>query len=203
MKQDIRRETRGFAESDLIACIPNLRAFALFRTRNRDQADDLVQDTIVRALGASYQFRAGSNLKAWLFTILRNLHCNVLRKNAHLRTQSIDDPMERQPAVAATQDAGLEFADFCRAFWQLTIDQREVLILVGPSGLSYIEAAKVCGCAIGTIKSRTSRARRELLQTLENGLLQGTRAYPRPLASYIAGWMNDPRASEPATPMAA
>lgn len=203
MKQDIQGENRGFAQSELIACIPHLRAFALFRTRNRDQADDLVQDTIVRALGAAHLFRTGSNLKAWTFTILRNLHCNILRKNAHLRTQSIDDPMERQPAVAATQEARLEFADFCRAFWQLSIDQREVLILVGPAGLSGAEAAQVCGCAIGTIKSRTSRARRELLRILENGLLQGTRAYTRPLASYIAGWMNDPRASAPATPVAA
>jgi RNA polymerase sigma-70 factor (ECF subfamily) len=202
MKQDVCRETSGFAESELIACIPHLRAFALFRTRNRDQADDLVQDTIVRALGASQLFRAGSNLKAWLCTILRNQHCNILRKNAQMRIQSIDDPMQRQPAVAATQEASLEYADFCRAFWQLTIDQREVLILIGPSGLSYVDAAKVCGCAIGTIKSRTSRARRELLKILENGLSRGARGYTPPLSNCIADWMSNPRASAPLAPMA-
>jgi RNA polymerase sigma-70 factor, ECF subfamily len=199
MKQNIRSEARGFAEAELIASIPPLRAFALFRTRNRDQADDLVQDTIVRALDASHLFRTGSNLKAWLFTILRNLHCNILRK----QIQSIDDPMERQPAVAATQEASLEFADFRRAFWELTVDQREVLILVGPGGLSYVDAARVCDCAVGTIKSRMSRARSELWRILEKGFSQGARRDAPPLSNFIAALMDNPRASAPPEPLAA
>ena len=197
------RQTSGFAESDLIACIPHVRAFALFRTRNRERADDLVQDTIVRALGAAHLFRTGSNLKAWMFTILRNLHCTALRKNARMQLQSIDDPMERQPAVPATQEASLEFADFRRAFWQLTVDQREVLILIGPSGLSYLDAAKICGCAVGTIKSRASRARSELWQILEKGVSQGARRDTPPLSDYIANLMNNPRASAPLASVAA
>jgi RNA polymerase sigma-70 factor (ECF subfamily) len=197
------RQTSGFAESDLIACIPHVRAFALFRTRNRERADDLVQDTIVRALGAAHLFRTGSNLKAWMFTILRNLHCTALRKNARMQLQSIDDPMERQPAVPATQEASLEFADFRRAFWQLTVDQREVLILIGPSGLSYLDAAKICGCAVGTIKSRASRARSELWQILEKGFSQGARRDTPPLSDYIANLMNNPRASAPLASVAA
>ena len=164
----------NIGEKDLLACVPHLRAFAWFLARNRERADDLVQDTIVRALAAATQFQAGTNLKGWMFTILRNLHYNEVRKN-RIQTQSLDDPLAYEPAVLPNQVASLEFGDFRRAFWQLADDRREALILIGASGLSYEEAAKVCDCPKGTIKSRVSRARRELLQILEDGLLADRR----------------------------
>ena len=163
-------ETANVSEAELLACVPDLRAFALFLSRNRDRADDLVQDTIVRALTAAHQFRAGTNLKAWLFTILRNHYYSELRSNC-MKPQSLDDPMTPQPGVPPDQLANLEFGDFRRAFWQLQDDWREALILVAAGGLSYEDAAQVCDCAIGTVKSRISRARGALQQLLNDGLL--------------------------------
>jgi RNA polymerase sigma-70 factor (ECF subfamily) len=176
--------TGNIGEEDLLACVPHLRAFAWFLARNRERADDLVQDTIVRALGAAHRFQAGTNLKAWMFTILRNLHYNEVRKN-RVQVQSLDDPLAYEPAILPSQMASLEFGDFRRAFWQLADDQREALILVGASGLSYEEAAKVCECPKGTIKSRVSRARRELLQILEDGLLADRRRDSPAMAGYV------------------
>jgi RNA polymerase sigma-70 factor (ECF subfamily) len=190
-------ETSNVGEADLLACVPHLRAFAWFLARNRDRADDLVQDTIVRALGAAHQFRAGSNLKAWMFTILRNLYCNDVRKN-RFPIQSLDDPMAYEPAVLPTQVSSLEFGDFRRAFWQLGDNGREALILVGASGLSYAEAAKVCDCAKGTIKSRVSRARSELLRILEDDLLADKRRDTPALAGYVGGMLDRMRTASPA-----
>jgi RNA polymerase sigma-70 factor (ECF subfamily) len=166
--------SRNVADHDLIACVPHLRAFARFLTGNRERADDLVQDTVVRALTAAHQFQRGTNLKAWMFTILRNQHYNDVRKT-RIRLQSLDDSSIDEPMAPATQEARLEFGDFRRAFWQLAENQREVLILIGASGLSYEEAAKICNCPTGTIKSRVSRARRELLKTLRDGPLVSRR----------------------------
>jgi RNA polymerase sigma factor (sigma-70 family) len=115
--------TGNIGEGELLACVPHLRAFAWFLARNRERADDLVQDTIVRALGAAHRFQAGTNLKAWMFTILRNLHYNEVRKN-RVQVQSLDDPLAYEPAVLPAQMASLEFGDFRRAFWQLADDQR-------------------------------------------------------------------------------
>jgi RNA polymerase sigma-70 factor (ECF subfamily) len=181
-------------EEELLACVPHLRAFAWFLARNRERADDLVQDTIVRALGAAHRFQAGTNLKAWMFTILRNLHYNELRKN-RVRMQSLDGPLAHEPAVLPTQVASLEFGDFRRAFWQLADDQREALILIGGSGLTYAQAAQVCDCAQGTVKSRVSRARRELLQILEDGLLADRRRDSPAMAGYVGGLLDGPAAS--------
>jgi RNA polymerase sigma-70 factor (ECF subfamily) len=150
---------------DLVQCIPHLRAFARALTGSRDAADDLVQDTIVRALNAADQFTPGTNLKAWLFKILRNQHINIVRRGRHL-VEYVEDISSVSASVPASQDAGLEFEDFARSFMQLTEDQREVLLLVGASGFSYEEASLVCDCAVGTIKSRLSRARRELASHL-------------------------------------
>ena len=184
--------TSYIGEKDLLACIPHLRAFAWFLARNRERADDLVQDTIVRALGAAQQFRAGTNLKGWMFTILRNLHYDEVHKN-RIQMQSLDDPLAHEPTVLPSQVASLEFGDFRRAFWQLADDQREALILVGASGLSYEEAAKACECPKGTIKSRVSRARRELLQILEDGLLADRRRDTPAMAGYIGGLLDGRR----------
>jgi RNA polymerase sigma-70 factor (ECF subfamily) len=169
-----------------------LRAFAWFLARNRERADDLVQDLIVRALSAAHRFQAGTNLKTWMFTILRNLHYNELRKS-RVQIQSLDDPLAYEPAVLPNQVARLEFGDFRGAFWQLADDRREALILVGASGLSYEEAAKICDCPKGTVKGRLSRARRELLQILEDGLLADRRRDSPTMADYVGGLLDGRR----------
>lgn len=168
-------------QSALLDVLPHLRAFARSLTRNRDQADDLVNDAIVRAISASRQFTPGTNFKAWIFTILRNLFYNEGRKR-HSKFTSIDDLTVNEPSINASQEASLEFCDFRRAFWQLNPDQREVLILVGASGLSYEEAAAVCGCRVGTIKSRVSRARADLKHMLDDGTLATVRADIAPVS---------------------
>jgi len=187
-------EGTNVGEADLLACVPHLRAFAWFLARNREDADDLVQDTIIRALTAAHQFRVGTNLKAWMFTILRNLHYNEVRKN-RIQLQSLDDPLAYEPAVMPSQMDSLEFGDFRRAFWQLGDDRREALILIGASGLSYGEAAKVCDCPKGTIKSRVSRARRELLRILEDGLLAGKRRDTPAISGHIGNLFGGRHAS--------
>ncbi len=152
-------------QRELIANIPHLRAFARFVTQNADHANDLVQDTIVRALRARHQFQPGTNFKAWTFTILRNLHVNNLRRQ-RLKFDSIEDGALDYFAVAPGQEARLEFQELKRGMAKLSREHREVLILVGASGFSYEEAAEICGCAVGTIKSRLSRARTELYRIL-------------------------------------
>jgi RNA polymerase sigma-70 factor, ECF subfamily len=165
----------------VVECMPHLRAFARSLTSNRDLADDLVQDAIVRALAAARQYTPGTNFKAWIFTILRNLYYNEGRKRAG-RFSSIDDLAPYEPMVPASQEANLEFCDFRRAFWRLNPDQREVLMLVGASDLSYEEAAAICGCAVGTIKSRASRARRDLRALLTGATLPHARGDLAPVA---------------------
>ncbi|MDB5366770.1 MAG: polymerase subunit sigma-70 [Rhodospirillales bacterium] len=152
-------------QRELIANIPHLRAFARFVTQNADHANDLVQDTIVRALRARHQFAPGTNFKAWTFTILRNLHVNNLRRQ-RLKFDSIEDGALDYFAVAPGQEARLEFQELKRGMAKLSREHREVLILVGASGFSYEEAAEICNCAVGTIKSRLSRARTELYRIL-------------------------------------
>ena len=178
-------ETGNVPESDLIAVLPHLRAFARSLVKNRDRADDLVHDTVVRALTAAHRFEPGTNLKSWMFTILRNQFYNDVRKNKPIL--SLDIPTMPAPSVPAGQEAHLELDDFRRAFWQLGDDKREVLILVGASGRSYEEAAKVCGCAQGTIKSRVSRARLEL----RNILGEGSFANLRRDTPALAGWFGN------------
>src|SRR6185369_4751550 len=174
--------SRADFERTLLETIPHLRAFARSLTRNRERADDLTHDAVVRALAAMDQFTPGTNFKAWIFTILRNLFYNEGRKR-WANFSSIDDMAGFEPSVEPSQQAGLEFSDFRRAFWQLNADQREVLILVGASGLSYEEAAAVCGCRVGTVKSRVSRARNELKQILESGKLTLRRTETMPVGA--------------------
>jgi RNA polymerase sigma-70 factor (ECF subfamily) len=172
-------------QAALVEVLPHLRAFARSLTRRREQADDLVNDAVVRALAAAEQFKPGTNFKAWMFTILRNLFYNEGRKNRPMLP--LDDAEAIVQAVPATQQAALEFCDFRRAFWQLSDDHREVLILVGASGLSYEEAAAVCDCAVGTIKSRVSRARSELTQLLSGDGLKIARVDSAAVSGLDAG----------------
>jgi RNA polymerase sigma-70 factor (ECF subfamily) len=145
--------------------LPALRAFGRSLCGDLSRADDLVQDTVLKAWTNREQFQSGSNLKAWLFTILRNCYYSELRH----RKFEVEDPegiCAGQVAVAPEHDAKLHLRDINRALQQLPPDQREALILVCATGLSYEEAADVCQCAVGTIKSRIARARDRLVELL-------------------------------------
>lgn len=150
---------------DLLRQIPNLRAFAVSLCGNSERADDLVQETLVKAWSSLDTFQSGSNMRAWLFTILRNAYYSDFRK----RRREVEDADGKIAATVAThpeQDGHVDFADLRRALDTLASDQREALILVGASGFSYDEAAEICGVAPGTIKSRVNRARTRLAELL-------------------------------------
>lgn len=148
-------------KQELLPLLPNLRAFARSLCGSSDWADDLVQETILRAWANRQSYQPGSNLKAWLFTILRNYFYNEVRK----RRRSIElhnDQAALEVGVAEAQPTNLHLQDLARALEDLSQDQREALVLVSVDGFSYEEAARICACAIGTVKSRVARARREL-----------------------------------------
>ncbi len=152
-------------KSGLLAAIPNLRAFAVSLAGDADRADDLVQETIVRAWAHMADFSEGTSLRAWLFTILRNVYFSEYRKRRREVPDS-DGAIAGALAAAPSQSAHMDFLDFRSALARLPPDQREALILVGASGLSYEEAASVAGCATGTMKSRVNRARARLADLL-------------------------------------
>ncbi|HWM45537.1 MAG TPA: sigma-70 family RNA polymerase sigma factor [Xanthobacteraceae bacterium] len=149
----------------MLAAVPSLRAFAISLCGNVDRADDLVQEALLRALSNIESFEPGTNMPAWLFTILRNQFRSEYRK----RRREVEDAngkyAENLKSVPE-QPGQIEFAEFRRALQHLPPDQREALILIGASGFSYEEAAKICGCAVGTIKSRVNRARTRLSEML-------------------------------------
>jgi RNA polymerase sigma-70 factor (ECF subfamily) len=150
---------------DILASVPSLRAFAISLSGNGDRADDLVQETLLRALANIDSFQPGSNLPAWLFTILRNLFRSDYRK----RRREVEDAEGRYADTLKSnpeQTGRVEFQEFRTALEKLPPDQREALILVGASGFSYEDAAAICGCAVGTIKSRVNRARTRLADLL-------------------------------------
>jgi RNA polymerase sigma-70 factor, ECF subfamily len=150
----------------MLAAIPKLRAFAISLCRNGDQAEDLVQGTLLRACAKISSFQPGTNMSAWLFTILRNQFYSECRRRRR-EFESFDAHAHAEDkASKPEQMAHAEYNEFCAALAKLPPKQREALILVGASGLSYDEAAKMCGCPAGTIKSRVNRARTELAQLL-------------------------------------
>jgi RNA polymerase sigma-70 factor (ECF subfamily) len=151
--------------TDLIGAIPNLRAFAVSLCGNPDRADDLVQETLVKAWSNLSSFAEGTNLAAWLFTILRNIYYSEYRKRRREVADS-DGAIAARLATAPAQSGHMDFLDFSGALQKLPADQREALILIGASGLSYEEAAGVCNCAVGTMKSRVNRARNRLVELL-------------------------------------
>jgi RNA polymerase sigma-70 factor (ECF subfamily) len=160
----------GVFREDVAALVPHLRAFARSLTGGDIHlADDLVQDTIVNALQAQSQFTPGTNLKAWLFTILRNRFRSVVTRK-HVKAEvSADEDLERRVWAPAVQEVGIEIDAFRRAFRALSPVHREVLVLVGVHGLPYDEVARICGCEVGTVKSRVSRARSILKKMLLEG----------------------------------
>jgi RNA polymerase sigma-70 factor (ECF subfamily) len=152
-------------KNDLIAEIKNLRAFAISLSGSVSLADDLVQETLLRAWSKSDKFQPGTSLRAWLFTILRNIYYSNYRKRAR-EVQDSEGAYARRLAVSGNQESHLDFEDFRKALTKLSAEQREVLTLVGASGLSYEEAAVICNVELGTIKSRLSRARSKLVELL-------------------------------------
>ncbi len=153
----------------IIAAIPGLRAFGLSLTSRSDRADDLVQETLMKAWKHHDSFEEGTNLKAWLYTILRNEFYTQLRKRKR-EVEDADGFYSSKVAVHAEQDGHLDMSDLKGALDKLPEDQREAIILVGASGFSYEEAAEICGVAVGTIKSRVNRARARLTVLLEIGV---------------------------------
>lgn len=155
----------GSFKQDLIREMPNLRAFAVSLCGSASMADDLVQETLLRAWSKWDKFQPGTSLRAWLFTILRNIYYSNCRKSVR-EVQDSDNTYAQRLVVPGDQESHVDLEDFRKALKKLPIEQREVLILVGASGVSYEEAAAICGVEIGTIKSRLSRARTQLVALL-------------------------------------
>ena len=156
----------GEWRNEVVAMIPALRAFAWSLSHNGSDADDLVQDTLIKAWSNRDKFEPGTNLRAWLFTILRNTYyTQVIRRRREVRDETGEyaNNMRTPP----TQDWSVAMRALQAALAQLPDEHREALILVGAAGLSYEEAAEICGCALGTIKSRVNRARARLLKIMD------------------------------------
>jgi len=149
----------------MLAAVPSLRAFAISLSGNIDRADDLVQETLLRAIANIDSFQPGTNMSAWMFTILRNLFRSEYRKRRR-EVEDTDGSYAESLKTHPEQNSRLEFQEFRAALAKLPPDQREALILVGASGFSYEEAAAICECAVGTIKSRVNRARTRLADLL-------------------------------------
>jgi len=153
---------------DLVAMIPHLRAFARTLCGDAAAADDLAQDTMIKAWDARASFQMGTNMKAWAFMILRNQFYSDKRRSWR-QTQLDQEAAERTLVAIDDPSSPLALDELRQALAMLPAEQREALILVGAGGFAYEEAADICGCAIGTVKSRVSRARRALQAILESG----------------------------------
>ncbi|MEH3106002.1 MAG: sigma-70 family RNA polymerase sigma factor [Sphingomonas fennica] len=145
-------------KTELARVIPHLRAFGRSLSGNRDLTDDLVQETLLKAWAARQRFQAGTNMRAWTFIILRNLFLSQMRR-ARFKGEWDELTASKILAAPASQDRHVELGDLQRALLHLPQPQREALILVGAGGFAYEEAAEICGCAVGTIKSRVARGR--------------------------------------------
>ena len=153
-------------KTELLSLVPFLRAFARSLTGNQENADDLAQEALVKAWQSRDSFVPGTNLKAWLFTILRNQFYSD-RRRAWRQAPWDQDAAERIPGGGQDQGWAAELSDTARALRVLTDEQREALILVGAGGFSYEDAAEICHCAVGTVKSRVARARKALIAILD------------------------------------
>src|SRR6188768_4384126 len=149
----------------VLSAVPSLRAFAISLCGYVDRADDLVQETLLRALANIDSFQPGTNMSAWLFTILRNHFRSEYRKRRR-EVEDGDGSYAETLKSHPEQYGRVEFEEFRTALAKLPPDQREALVLVGASGFSYEEAAAICDCAVGTIKSRFNRARTRLSELL-------------------------------------
>ncbi len=183
-------------KDELLAEIKNLRAFAISLSGSISLADDLVQEALLRAWSKSDRFQPGTSLRAWLFTILRNIYYSNYRKRSR-EVQDSDGACARRLTVPGDQESHLDLEDFRKALAKLPAEQREVLTLIGASGLSYEEAAAICEVEIGTIKSRLSRARSKLVELLG---MDETADLPVERRVRRAGAQNPPPANAPRSP---
>jgi RNA polymerase sigma-70 factor (ECF subfamily) len=163
-------------KDQLAQVIPHLRAFGRSLSGSRDLADDLVQETLLKAWAARKRFQAGTNMRAWTFIILRNLFLSQMRR-ARFKGEWDEITASKMLAAPASQDRHVELGDMQRALLHLPQPQREALILVGAGGFAYEEAAEICGCAVGTIKSRVARGRVALENLLSEGKLPSRREH--------------------------
>jgi RNA polymerase sigma-70 factor (ECF subfamily) len=153
-------------KQDLLGVLPHLRAFARGLCGRPDFADDLVQETAIKAWVARDRFTPGTNMRAWTFAILRNHYLSELRRNRH-QGEYDPDSAERLLVMDADQEAPLHLSDMELALLKLSPERREALLLVGAGGFTYEEAAQISDCAIGTMKSRVARARDQLAHMLD------------------------------------
>ena len=161
---------------ELSAVIPHLRAFARGLCGRPDMADDLVQETMLKAWAARDRFQPGTSMRAWTFVILRNAYLTEMRRN-RFRGDYDETVAERILTAPAGQEEPIHLADMHRALLQLPPERREALLLVGAGGFSYEEAAEICGVAVGTIKSRVARGRVALEALLSDGQLESRRLH--------------------------
>ncbi|WP_298469489.1 sigma-70 family RNA polymerase sigma factor [uncultured Erythrobacter sp.] len=159
-KADFKRE--------LTEVVPHLRAFARGLCGRPDMADDLVQEALLKAWAAQDRFEPGTSMRAWTFVILRNAYLTDMRRN-RFRGEYDEGVAERILTAPAGQEEPIHLSDMHRALLTLPPERREALLLVGAGGFSYEEAAQICGCAVGTIKSRVGRARATLNSMLAEG----------------------------------
>lgn len=167
MKPEPQKLDDAAFKQELTTLIPHLRAFARSLCRDATLADDLAQDAMLKAWNARESFHAGTNMKAWAFTILRNAFYSEKRRS--WRRQPLDPEVAEATLLSSSNPTdGLELLALRNALAKLPVDQKEALILVGAGGMAYEEAAAICGCAVGTIKSRVSRARKAVIEILES-----------------------------------
>ncbi len=161
---------RAQFKRDLTGVVPHLRAFARGLCGHPDLADDLVQETLLKAWAAQDRFQPGTSIRAWTFVILRNAYLTEMRRN-RFRGEYDETTAERLLVAPAGQEEPVHLSDLHRALQALPAERREALLLVGAGGFSYEEAAEICDCALGTIKSRVGRARATLNDMLSKGEL--------------------------------
>lgn len=162
-----RKEETGVLslQQQMLAFVPQLRAYAMSISRSADRSDDLVQETLLRAISKIDTFQPGTKLGAWLTTILRNCYLSDLRRRRH-EVEDVDGCYSEALYAAPEQEGLLEYKEFCAALREIPFDQREALMLVGAAGLSYEDTATLCRTSTGTIKSRINRARTRLAALL-------------------------------------
>ena len=168
----------SFGASDLEAVVPRLRRYARALTGNRDAADDLTQDTLERAWSKRVLWQPGTDLRAWMFTVMHNVFVNGTRRSRP--TVSLDDlgVDDVGAATSTSVETGVVLAELARALSLLPEEQREVLLLVGLEQFSYAEASEVLGVPMGTVMSRLSRARERLRILMEAGTAGADRPAP-------------------------
>ena len=156
-------------KADITSHIASLRRYARALMRDRSDAEDLMQEALARALSRTHQFKPGTNLRAWLFTILHNIHINNVRAKVVRPNEVPVEDHEHRLSTPARQEGRIELRDMARAIETLPVEQRQVLLLVALEGMKYDEVAKLTGVPIGTVMSRLSRAREAVRNRLSDG----------------------------------